>query len=301
MDKDLLSISDLNKDEFLEILDLAEKIKKSPRDYFDALKRKTLVMIFEKPSTRTRLSFEIAMTQLGGHAIFFSKDSHFYATGEDIIDTAKVISRYSDFMTARVSSHETLQKFAKYCDIPVLNALSDLEHPLQALADIMTIKETKGLEDVKVAYLGDGYNVCNSLMLACGIMGLKISMACPKGYEPKMKLLMPKMKPFVSLTDKPGQAAKDADVVYTDTWISMGLESEREKRIKTFSPYQVNYALMKKAKEGAIFMHCLPVHKGMEVTREVIEGAQSVVFQQAENRLYIKKAVLVLLDEKFKD
>ncbi len=301
MKKDLLSILDLNKDEFLEILDLAEEIKKSPRDYFDVLKRKTLVMIFEKPSTRTRLSFEIAMTQLGGHAIFFSKDSHFYATGEDILDTAKVISRYSDFMTARVSSHDTLQKFAKYCDIPVLNALSDLEHPLQALADIMTIKETKGLEGVRVAYLGDGYNVCNSLMLACGIMGLKISMACPKGYEPRMKLLTPKMKPFVSLTDKPDQAAKDADVIYTDTWISMGLESEKEKRIKTFSPYQVNGALMKKAKKGAIFMHCLPSHKGMEVTKEVIEGVQSVVFQQAENRLYIKKAVLVLLSEKFKD
>ena len=297
MKKDFLSILDINKDQMLEILKLAEKIKRHPSKYFNALYRKTLVMIFEKASTRTRLSFEIAMTQLGGHAIFFSKDSHFYATGEDVFDTAKIISGYSDFLTARVNSHDTLEQFAKYCDIPVLNALSDLEHPLQALADMMTMKELKGFDGLKVAYVGDGYNVCNSLMLACGMLGVQISMACPKGYEPKMKLLAPNMKPFVSLNESPTQAVKDADVVYTDTWISLVLESEKENRIKTFSPYQVNETLMKKAKKDAIFMHCLPAHKGMEVTKEVIEGPQSVIFQQANNRLHTAKALLLFLDK----
>ena len=297
MKKDFLSILDVKKQEILYILKLAEKIKKSPKNYHNALVGKTLVMFFEKPPTRTRLSFEIAMTQLGGHAIFFSKDSHFLATGEDIFDTAKVISRYANFLMARVNSHETLKKFSTYCDIPVLNGLSELEHPLQALADIMTIKELKGLNDIKVAYVGDGYNVCNSLMLACAILGIKISIGCPKGYEPNMKLLATSMKQYVNLTQNPKEAVKGADVVYTDTWISMGLEAEKQKRIEIFSPYKINENLMKLANKGAIFMHCLPAHKGMEVTKEVIEGKQSVVFQQAENRLHVQKAVLHMLGQ----
>ncbi len=298
MKKDFLSISDLNKKEILDILDLAAKIKKSPEKYSSTLSGKTLVMFFEKPSTRTRLSFEIAMTQLGGHAIFFSKDSHFLSTGEDIFDTSKVISRYADFLMARVNSHKTLKQFAQYCDIPVLNGLSDFEHPFQALADLMTIKEIKGLKNVKVSYVGDGYNICNSLMVICAMLGVSVSIGCPKGYEPKMELLSSKLKKCVELTENPKEAVKDADVVYTDTWISMGLESEKEKRIQIFSPYQVNSNLMKHAKKDAIFLHCLPAHKNMEVTKEVIEGKQSAVFQQAENRLHVQKAVLVQLNKK---
>ncbi len=295
MKKDFLSILDMNKAEINDILKLAEKMKKSPGKYSNSLAGKTLVMFFEKPSTRTILSFEIAMTQLGGHAIFFGKDSHFYATGEDIFDTAKVISRYADFLMARVNSHETLKQFASYCDIPVLNGLSDLEHPFQALADLMTIVEVKGLKNVKVSYVGDGYNVCNSLMLICAMLGINISIGCPKEYAPLTKLLMPSMKPYVEITQDPRAAVKDADVVYTDTWISMGLESEKGKRIKIFSPYQVNSNLMRHAKKEAVFMHCLPAHKGMEVTEEIMEGPNSVVFQQAENRLHAQKAFLVLL------
>lgn len=295
MKKDFLSILDLNKKEVLDTLELTEKIKESPEQYSSSLSQKTLVMFFEKPSTRTRLSFEIAMTQLGGHAIFFSKDSHFLSTGEDIFDTAKVISKYADFLMARVYSHETLQQFAKYCDISVLNGLSDLEHPFQALADIMTVNELKGLKDVKISYVGDGYNVCNSLMLICGMLGVNIAIGCPKKYEPNIELLTDSMKPFVELTENPEDAVKDADVIYTDTWISMGLESEKEKRTKIFSPYKVDQNLMKLAKKDAIFLHCLPAHKGMEVTKEIIEGPQSVVFQQAENRLHVQKAVLVTL------
>jgi len=298
MKKDFLSILDLNEKEILDILELSSVIKKSPRKYSSSLSQKTLVMFFEKPSTRTRLSFEIAMTQLGGHAIDFSKDSHFLATGEDLFDTAKVISRYADFFMARVYSHKTLKQFAEYCDIPVLNGLSDLEHPFQALADLMTIKEIKGLKNVKVAYVGDGYNVCNSLMLICAMLGVNISIGCPKRYEPKVELLSNQLKKYVELTENPKEAVKDADVVYTDTWISMGLESEKEKRIKIFMPYQVNSALLEYANKDVVFMHCLPAHKDMEVTKEVIEGQQSVVFQQAENRLHVQKAVLITLGKK---
>lgn len=297
MEKDFLSILDINKKEMLDILALAEEIKKSPKKYSKALEGKTLLMYFEKPSTRTRLSFEIAMTQCGGSAINFSKDSHFLATGEDLFDTAKVISRYVNFFMARVYSHDILKQFAKHSDIPILNGLSDLEHPFQALADIMTIKELKGLKNVKVAYVGDGYNVCNSLMLACGMLGINLVIACPKGYEPKTELLTKEMKPYIELTTNPQEAVKGADVVYTDTWISMGLEDEKEKRIRIFSPYQVNSNLMKLAKKDAIFLHCLPAHKDMEVTKDVIEGRQSVVFQQAENRLHVQKVVLMLLSK----
>lgn len=292
MKKDFLSISDLNKEEILDILELAEKIKKSPKDYSNSLSGKTLVMFFEKPSTRTRLSFEIAMTQLGGHAIFFSRDSHFLATGEDIFDTAKVISRYADFLMARVYSHETLLKFAKYCDIPVINGLSDLEHPCQALTDLYTIKQKKkNFNGLKIVFLGDGANnTFHSLILLCEQFGMDIVVSCHPNYKPKIKA-------NYELIENPKEAIKDTDIAYVDTFVSMGQESEKEKRLMELRKYQLNKSLLRGAKKDFIVMHPLPAHREIEITNDVIDGKNSVVFAQAENRLHVQKALLYYLSK----
>lgn len=290
MKKDFLSMSDVNKQEILDILKLAEKIKKSPKDYQDALRSKTLVMFFEKPSTRTRLSFEIAMTQLGGHAIFFSKDSHFLATGEDIFDTSRVISRYADFLMARVNSHETLKKFSDYCDIPVINGLSDLEHPCQALADLYTIKQKKkNFKGLKIVFLGDGTNnTFHSLILACEKFGMDIVVSCHPNYKPKIKA-------NYKIVENPKEAVSGADILYVDTFVSMGLEDEKERRLKDLQRYQLNPKLVELAKEDAIILHPMPMHRGLEITEDVIIDHKSIIFTQAENRLYVQKAILYTL------
>lgn len=290
--KHFISVLDATKSEFFDLLASAEDIKKDPKKYSRALGEKTLTMLFEKQSTRTRLSFEIAMTQMGGHAVYFNpKDTQFKK--EDLKDTSKMFSIYSDILCARVYSHAMLAELAKYSTIPIINALSDIEHPTQALADIMAIKERKGFSGTKVAFIGDGNNVCNSLMLACAYAGLEFVVACPQGYEPDSDLLEKARNAGgkIKITGDPKVAAKGADVVYTDVWVSMGDEAESEKRLPVFRPYQVNAELMGYSR-NAIFMHCLPALRGFEVTADVIDGSTSVVYAQAENKLYAEKAVL---------
>lgn len=293
--KHLVSMSDLTKEEFNELLDFSLKVKANPRDYEDTLHKKTLLMYFEKASTRTRISFETAMTQLGGHAIFFS-GGHVEKGKEDLMDTAAMYSRYCDIVMARVYEHGVVEELAKYATIPVINALSDLEHPCQALADLLTVKEKKGFDGTTLAWVGDGDNVCNSLIIASNYCNLDFKIATPEGYEPN-KNILEKFGDKVTLIHDPKEAVKGADVVFTDTWISMGNEAEKEKRLQDFKLYQVNSELMNLAKPDAIFMHCLPALKGFEVTAEVIEGPQSVVYDEAENRLHTQKALMIKLLE----
>ncbi len=304
--KHFLSITDLSTKEILKVLDLGLKLKHELKDKYinDALlANKTLVMIFEKPSLRTRLSFEIGMTQLGGHAIYLAPSDIGLGVREEISDVAKVTAGMADIIMARVFKHKTAEKLAEYSSIPVINALSDLEHPCQILADLLTILEVKKrLDGLKIAFIGDGENnVTHSLALACGILGMHFTVASPKGFEmsnvisKKAKRLAVQTKVSIIETNDPQKAVKDADVIYTDTWISMGDEKEKEKRVKVFSPYQVTDKLMDLAKKDAIFMHDLPAYRGNEVAKEVIDGPQSVVFQQAENRLHAQKALLIYL------
>ena len=304
--KHFLSITDLSAKQIQTVLDLGRKLKHELKDKEanqSLLAKKTLVMIFEKPSLRTRLSFEIGMTQLGGHAIYLAPSDIGLGVREEISDVAKVTASMANIIMARVFKHETVKKLAKYSSVPVINALSDLEHPCQILADVLTILEVKkNLAGLKIAFIGDGENnVTHSLALACGTLGIHFTVASPKGYgmnkdiAQKAKKLAGQTNVSIIETNDPKKAVKDADVVYTDTWVSMGDEKEKEKRIKVFSPYQVTDKLMKLAKKDAIFMHDLPAYRGNEMTKEVIDGPQSVVFQQAENRLHAQKALLVYL------
>ena len=297
MKKDLVNIFDLTATELNGLVSAALLSKHDPGLLCDAMSKKTLVMFFEKPSTRTRLSFEAGMTQMGGHAIYFGKDSQLGAGNEDIYDTAKTVSRYADAICARVFSHSTIEELAKHSGVPVINALSDKDHPCQALADVMTIKELyPDKPEVKVAYIGDGNNVCNALIVACAMAGFKVSVACPKGYGPDPKYVSIATEySSIEVTDSPAKAVAGADIVYTDTWVSMGQESEKEKKTAAFSGFQVDATLMALAKPSAKFMHCLPAHKGYEVAKEVIEGPQSVVYDQAENRMHVQKALLAWL------
>ncbi len=300
----LISISDLSSDDLIEIIELAEKLKleRYKGVVTDYLKNKSLAMIFELPSTRTRVSFEVAMTDLGGHALYLNWSDLQLGRGEPIKDTARVLSRYVHAVTMRVRDHSTILEFAEYSSVPVINALSNLEHPCQIIADLLTIKEYKGsLEDVKVVWVGDGNNVCNSLILAASLIGMILIVSTPKGYEPN-KEIVEKAKSFakesgakIVFEKNPVSAVKDADVIYTDVWTSMGQENEKEERIKVFTPYQVNEKLVNYAKDDVIVMHCLPAHRGEEITEAVIEGSNSVIFDQAENRLHAQKAILLKL------
>ncbi len=312
--KHFLSITDLNAKEIWQVLLLAKKMKDLSvhpgGGHSDSLVRKNVVMLFEKPSLRTKLSFDIAINQLGGHAIYFGPSEVGLGKREAVSDVAKVISSMADLIVVRVFSHKDLQDLAKNSKVPVINALSDLEHPCQTLADLLTIYEIKGrLEGLSVAYVGDGENnVPHSLALGCAILGINFRCASPKGFwmnpeiVEKAKWILNQVqddRTIIMETDDPKQAVENADVVYTDTWISMGDESEQEKRLKILKPYQVNHKLMSLAKKDAIFMHDMPAYRGNEVTREVIDGPQSVIFQQAENRLYAQKALLKLLYNNF--
>ncbi len=291
----LISVLDA-KDYFFEILELAKKLKKER--YSDVFKGKTLAMIFEKPSTRTRVSFEVAMNQLGGSAIYLDYRTTQLARGEAIKDTARTLSRYVDAVMIRANRHSDIIEFATYSTVPVINGLSDLEHPCQAIGDIFTIFEhaEKDKSDIKLCYIGDGNNVCNSLILASAIAGIKISVATPKGYEPNENILKEakKISNKIDITNDPTEAVKDADFVYTDVWVSMGQEDEAQERLKIFKPYQVNSKLLKHAPNAKI-MHCLPAKRGLEITDEVLDSKKSIVFDQAENRLHVQKAILLKL------
>ncbi len=304
--KDLLSVADLSIEEFHAILDVTHMLKLryySGERIIPILKGKVLAMIFQKPSTRTRVSFEVAMWQLGGYAMYLGWKELQLGRGEPISDTARVLSRYVDGIMARVYSHKDLEELAKHADVPVINGLSDLEHPVQAISDMYTIIEKKGrLKGLKLAFLGDGRdNVLHSLLLAAAKAGMNISIGTAKGYEPLPQIMKlaeedaTRTGALIEVVYDPYDAIKGADVVYTDVWVSMGQEAEREKRIKDLKPFQVNAELMKYAKPGAIFMHCLPAKRGEEVTDEVIEGKWSVVWDQAENRLHTQKAILALI------
>jgi ornithine carbamoyltransferase len=295
--KDVLTLDEIDKKELVQILDLAIKLKKDLKKGISKplLKNKTLAMIFQKPSTRTRISFETGMFQLGGHALNLSSQELQLSRGETIEDTAKTISRYADVIMARVYDHSTIEALAKNSKVPVINGLSNSFHPCQILADLMTIKEKKGnLKGLKLAWIGDGNNVCNSMIYGCAKAEISISIATPKGFEPNPKVVQNCKKLIdIELTQDPQKAALNSDVIVTDTFVSI---HDDPKRLKKFYPkYQVNSSLMAKANDNAIFMHCLPAKRGQEVTASVIDGSQSVVWDEAENRLHCQKALLASL------
>ena len=304
--KNILSIADLSTQEIHLILVLAGKLKREQKMSGKSgsfLRGKTLGMIFQKPSTRTRVSFEVGMYQLGGDAVYLNASDIQLSRGETIEDTAKTLSLYFDCIMARVYAHEDVQTLATYASVPVINGLSDSFHPCQILADLMTIQEhKKRLKGLQLAWLGDGDNVCNDLMLGCAKTGISMTAACPKGYEPLeeiVKLAKTEAKKTgvdIRITEDSASAVKDADIISTDTFISIGKEEERARREETFLPkYQVNTDIMKLAKKDAIFMHCLPAKRGMEVTADVIDGKQSVVWQEADNRMHAQKALLCFI------
>ena len=296
----LLSISDLSIDEIIELLDMADelKAKRASGMIVEKLKNKSLAMIFEKSSTRTRISFEVAMNELGGHPLYLNYRDLQLGRGETIGDTAQVMSRYVHGIMARVNSHNTLIELGEYASVPIINALSDQEHPCQLLADLMTIREYKGqLEGLKFAWIGDGNNVCNSAILAAAITGMQMSVSCPKGYEPDKDIVdrAREMGGLVEIVPDPKDAAKDADILYTDVWISMGDEDEMEQRMHDLGPYQINDALLNVAKDDVMVLHCLPAHRGEEITNEVLTGPHSAILDEAENRLHAQKALLIKL------
>jgi len=294
----LVSISDLSKEEIVYLLDLADRLKEERRNgiFKEYLKNRSLAMIFELPSTRTRVSFEVAMCEAGGHALYLNWNDLQLGRGEAIKDTARVMSRYVHAVMMRVRRHETVVEFANHSGIPVINGLSNLEHPCQTLADLQTIRERKGLDAV-VAWVGDGNNVCNSLVLAASILGFELRVATPEGYEPDKQIVEKALSENtkIKIMHDPVEAVKGADVIYTDVWASMGQESEKKERLRVFKPYQVNSELLSNADEDAIVLHCLPAHRGEEITDEVMDGKQSAVFDQAENRLHAQKALLIWL------
>ncbi len=294
MSRDFLSIKDLTKNEIEEVFGLAAGLKLSRKSHEKLLNNKTLGLIFEKPSNRTRVSFEVGMFELGGNTIYLGSDEIKLGKREAVKDAARALSRYLDVMVIRTFSHERLLEMAQYSSAPVINGLTDLLHPCQALSDLFTIKEKKGLRDITLAFVGDGNNVLNSLLYGCSRMGIKINVACPKGYEPNEDILKSagdSVKLFSSALD----AVEDADIVYTDVWASMGQEKEHKKRVRIFKRFQVNSKLLGVAKKNAMVMHCLPAHRGEEIADEVLDGKQSVVIDQAENRLHLQKAILVKL------
>jgi len=299
MKKDLLKLLDLSREDITKILNVADQMKYNQKHglIHNYLTGKTLAMIFEKNSTRTRVSFETGMFQLGGHALFLSGKESQIGRGEPIEDTARVLSRYCDGIMIRTFGQDEVETLAQYASIPVINGLTDFAHPCQVLADLMTIREHYAkLEGLKLAYIGDGNNMTNSLIVGCLKTGMKISCACPEGYHPDPVVLeFAKGNPDFELTGDPGQAVRDADVVYTDTWASMGQEDEKEARIKAFAGYQVNAELMELANQGAMVQHCLPAYRGQEITDEVFEAHADELFEEAENRLHAQKAVMVAL------
>jgi len=293
MKRDLVTILDLGRDEILGLIERAISLK-NEQSRHAPLAFKTLALIFEKPSTRTRVSFEVAMYQLGGNVIFLTKDVTQMSRKEPTRDTARVLSRYVDGIVMRTYSHSLIEEMARFSSVPVINGLSERYHPCQVLSDLMTIKEYKGeIEGLKVAWIGDGNNVANSWINAAIRLDFTLHLACPNGYGPKGDVLeRAKERRNIILTNDPISAIRDAHVVNTDVWVSMGQEEEASKKRQAFSSYQLNEELLSYARDDVIVMHCLPAHRGEEITDEVIEGPHSVVFEQAENKLHLHKAVL---------
>lgn len=303
--QDFISIHDLTLYEFHQILDLSREVKERPQHFRNKLKNKILAMIFQKPSLRTRVTFEVGMLELGGEAIYLSPTDIQAGTRESISDIGKNLERWVHGIMIRTFAHREVLDLARSTSIPVINGLTDLLHPCQAMADFFTLREKKGdLAGLKLAWVGDGNNVCHSLLFASAKAGSRIAIATPPGYEPKKEIVDLAEKDgqetgfSYEITNDPFQAVQAADVVYTDVWASMGQEKEKEMRTKIFAPYQVNEELMGHAKPDALFMHCLPAHRGEEVTTGVIDSAASAVFDQAENRLHVQKAIMLLLMEK---
>jgi ornithine carbamoyltransferase len=297
--RDVISMMDL-QDDLEDVLGLAAELKKGKYRNAEPLKGKSMAMIFEKASTRTRVSFEVGMTQMGGHAIFLSPKDMQLGRGETVADTAKVLSRYVDVIMYRAFKHEIMLDLAQNSTVPVINALDDLEHPCQISADLQTIIEHKGkLEGLKLTYVGDGNNVCNSLMLGAAMTGMDFVAGCPKGYQPNLDLTKKAMeiarsnRCTISVVEDPKLAAKDADVLYTDVWVSMGEEDEAAQRERVFKPYQINSDLLSLTKDDSIVMHCMPAHRGMEISAEIFDGERSVVLDEAENRLHAQKAIVL--------
>lgn len=293
----LLSIADLNREEIGEILEKTGELKEARREEggLRLFKGKTLALLFEKPSLRTRVSFEVGMQQLGGRTLYLSPDEVQLGKREAVKDVGKVLSRYVDIIVARVFAHETVVELAKHSEAPVINGLSNKLHPCQVLSDLYTILERRGsLKGLKVAFVGDGNNVANSWVYAASELGITLVVATPEGCEPDKEVLAEAGDNVKSIHD-PEEAVQEADVIYADTWISMGQEKEMGERERIFLPYQVNEVLLKKAKPGCLVMHCLPAHRGKEITDEVMDGPHSLVFDQAENRMHVQKAILALL------
>ncbi len=300
MPSHLLSITDLSYEDIISLLDTASdmKGKRTRGKASSSLKNKTLAMLFEKSSTRTRLSFEVAMTELGGHAIYLNYKDIQLGRGESVADTSRVMSRYVHAIMGRVYKHETLTELAKYATVPIINGLSDLEHPCQLLADLLTIREYKGkFKGLNFSWIGDGNNVCNSAILACALTGMKITVACPEGYEPNYDIVLKakELGAVVNVIRDPMKAAKNADILSTDVWVSMGDEEEYDQRLHDFKPYQINSKLLEQARHDVMVLHCLPAHRGEEISADVVDGPNSAVFDQAENRLHVQKALLLKL------
>ena len=298
-----LSLKDWSRDEIELLFEQAAAIKANPDSYAEALAGQSLAMIFQKPSTRTRVSFEVGMHQLGGHALFLGSDDIQLNRGETIADTARVLSRYVQGIMARVFAHQDVTDLARHGSVPVINGLSDLLHPCQALADYFTLRERRGgLTGLKLAYVGDGNNVAHELMFGAVKLGLQFSVGCPRGYEPNPLIFKSAVReaqklgsPIPEVSGDPYEAVAGAEVVYTDVWTSMGQEAEAQARLEAFQGFQVTPELMASAGADVMFMHCLPAHRGEEVSADVIDGPQSVVFDEAENRLHVQKALLVTL------
>jgi ornithine carbamoyltransferase len=300
--KHFLSLRNISPEQWNEIFQLSADVKKNPQKYNQALAGKTLGMIFQKSSTRTRVSFEVGMFQLGGHALFLSSNDIQIGRGETIADTARVLSRMVDILMARVFGHNIVEELAQYGSIPVINGLSDFSHPCQGVADYFTLYERWGdLKGRKIAYIGDGNNVCHSLLFGAAALGMHISVGAPDGYKPDdgvvdfSRNLAAKTGGSIAILTDPREAIRDADAVYTDVWASMGQEQEYKQRKIIFADYQINGKLFALAKKDSLFLHCLPAHRGDEVTDEVIDSVNSAVWDEAENRLHCQKAILLLL------
>lgn len=302
--KDLLDIATMPRKQILDLLQLAASLKKKQRRGIPhrLLVGKTLGLLFQKPSTRTRVSFEAGMNQLGGHALVLPMGDIQLSRGETVSDTARVLSRYLDGIVIRTYDHSIVEEWAAEAAMPVINGLTDHSHPCQALSDLLTVQEIKGLlKGITLAYVGDGNNVANSLIEACAKMGMRVVIGCPSGYQPDQRVIdRARMEgqttgAAIEVVENPQVAVKEADVVYTDVWISMGREREQTRRLRTLTPYQLNSRLLQRAKPDAIVMHCLPAHRGEEIAADVLDGPQSVIIDQAENRLHMQKAILTQL------
>ncbi|MFH1457866.1 MAG: ornithine carbamoyltransferase [Candidatus Omnitrophota bacterium] len=302
MKKDLISVAQLSTNDIEEVFNLTDRLKEDRPKFSRVLSGRTLALIFQKPSNRTRVSFEVGMYQLGGNSLYLAPDEINLGVRESIKDVARTLSRYVDGIVLRTFEHRNVLEMARYSDKPVINGLSDFSHPCQALADVYTIREKlKILKGKTLAYVGDGNNVCNSLLYACARAGLNMKVGSPRGFEPKNSVFK-EAKRFakathaaIELFHNPKEAVKGSDVIYTDVWASMGQEKETQSRKKVFKPFQVNKDLARLAKPAALIMHCLPAHRGDEITDEVLEGANSIVFDQAENRMHVQKAILIML------